>query len=74
MRLVNIQRASYSIPQCMLDTSPSILEYSGLDINSDTSHSGKRLGVDILPTLKREDSHGTVPLGWDIVVYDVTCF
>ena len=29
--------------------------------------------VDILPALKREDSHGTVPLGWDIVVYDVTC-
>ena len=22
--------------------------------------------VDILPALKREDSHGTVPLGWDI--------
>jgi len=30
-------------------------------------------GFDILPALKREDSHGTVPLGWDIVVYDVTC-
>jgi|GEM_PF-2253174 len=29
--------------------------------------------VDILPALKREDSHGTAPLGWDIVVYDVTC-
>jgi len=29
--------------------------------------------IDILPALKREDSHGTVPLGWDIVVYDVTC-
>jgi len=29
--------------------------------------------VDILPALKREDSHGTVPLGWNIVVYDVTC-
>ena len=29
--------------------------------------------VDILPALKREDSHGTVPLGWDIVVYDVAC-
>jgi len=28
--------------------------------------------VDILPALKREDSHGTAPLGWDIVVYDVT--
>ena len=28
---------------------------------------------DILPALKREDSHGTVPLGWDIVVYDVAC-
>ena len=28
---------------------------------------------DVLPALKREDSHGTVPLGWDIVVYDVTC-
>ena len=28
---------------------------------------------DILPALKREDSHGTVPLDWDIVVYDVTC-
>jgi hypothetical protein len=28
---------------------------------------------DILPALKREDSHGTAPLGWDIVVYDVTC-
>jgi len=22
-------------------------------------------GVDILPALKREDSHGTVPLVWD---------
>jgi hypothetical protein len=35
-----------------------------------------RIGIvklDILPALKREDSHGTVPLGWDIVVYDVTC-
>ena len=31
------------------------------------------VGVDILPALKREDSHGTAPLGWDIVVYDVTC-
>ena len=29
--------------------------------------------IDILPALKREDSHGTAPLGWDIVVYDVTC-
>ena len=29
--------------------------------------------IDILLALKREDSHGTVPLGWDIVVYDVTC-
>ena len=29
--------------------------------------------LDILPALKREDSHGTAPLGWDIVVYDVTC-
>ena len=28
--------------------------------------------VDILPALKHEDSHGTVPLGWDIVVYNVT--
>ncbi len=28
---------------------------------------------DILPALKREDSRGTAPLGWDIVVYDVTC-
>jgi len=28
--------------------------------------------LDILPALKREDSHGTAPLGWDIVVYDVT--
>ncbi|SNR72309.1 hypothetical protein SAMN06266787_11519 [Halorubrum ezzemoulense] len=28
--------------------------------------------VDILPALKREDSHGTAPLSWDIVVYDVT--
>ena len=27
---------------------------------------------DILRALKREDSHGTAPLGWDIVVYDVT--
>ncbi|MFC7324118.1 hypothetical protein ACFQMF_05925 [Halorubrum rutilum] len=27
---------------------------------------------DILPALKREDSHGTAPLSWDIVVYDVT--
>jgi len=27
--------------------------------------------VDILPALKREDSHGTAPLSWDIVVYDV---
>ncbi|MDB2225921.1 hypothetical protein PM023_14730 [Halorubrum ezzemoulense] len=27
--------------------------------------------IDILPALKREDSHGTVPLDWDIVVYDV---
>jgi hypothetical protein len=27
--------------------------------------------VDILPALKREDSHGTAPLRWDIVVYDV---
>jgi len=27
--------------------------------------------LDILPALKREDSHGTAPLGWDIVVYDV---
>jgi len=26
---------------------------------------------DILPALKREDSHGTAPLSWDIVVYDV---
>jgi hypothetical protein len=22
--------------------------------------------IDILPALKREDSHGTVPLGWDV--------
>jgi hypothetical protein len=22
--------------------------------------------VDILPALKREDSHGTAPLGWDV--------
>jgi len=29
--------------------------------------------IDILPALKREDSHGTAPLGWNIVVYDVTC-
>ena len=29
--------------------------------------------VDILPALKGEDSHGTAPLSWDIVVYDVTC-
>ncbi len=28
--------------------------------------------IDILPALKREDSHGTAPLGWDSVVYDVT--
>jgi len=27
--------------------------------------------IDILPALKREDSHGTAPLRWDIVVYDV---
>jgi len=27
--------------------------------------------IDILPALKREDSHGTAPLSWDIVVYDV---
>ncbi len=27
---------------------------------------------DIFPPLKREDSPGTAPLGWDIVVYDVT--
>jgi len=32
-----------------------------------------KIFLDILPALKREDSHGTVPLGWDIVVYDVTC-
>ncbi len=36
---------------------------------SDTSYTE----FDILPALKREDSHGTVPLGWDIVVYDVAC-
>jgi hypothetical protein len=29
--------------------------------------------IDILPALKREDSHGTAPLSWDIVVYDVIC-
>ena len=28
---------------------------------------------DILPRLKSRESHGTAPLGWDIVVYDVTC-
>jgi len=28
--------------------------------------------IDILSALKGEDSHGTAPLGWDIVVYDVT--
>ena len=28
--------------------------------------------IDILPALEREDSHGTAPLSWDIVVYDVT--
>ncbi|WP_256418818.1 hypothetical protein [Halorubrum laminariae] len=27
-----------------------------------------RFQIDILPALKREDSHGTAPLGWDIVV------
>jgi hypothetical protein len=26
---------------------------------------------DILPALKREDSHGTAPLGWDLVVHSV---
>jgi hypothetical protein len=31
------------------------------------------IAFDILPALKREDSHGTAPLGWDILVYDVTC-
>jgi hypothetical protein len=40
---------------------------------SDRGRSGRTDGLDILPALKREDSHGTVPLGWDIVVYDVTC-
>jgi len=27
------------------------------------------VGIDILPALKREDSHGTAPLSWDIMVY-----
>ena len=26
------------------------------------------VAIDILSALKREDSHGTAPLGWDIVV------
>jgi len=43
-----------------------------LDIFIRTNDGGTPL-IDILPALKREDSHGTVPLGWDIVVYDVTC-
>ena len=41
----------------------------GVVIGRDTC----RTELDILPALKREDSHGTAPLGWDIVVYDVTC-
>jgi hypothetical protein len=28
--------------------------------------------IDILPRLKTRESHGTAPLSWDIVVYDVT--
>ncbi len=43
-------------------------------INSETQSSSRAEHfLDILPALKREDSHGTVPLGRDIVVYDVTC-
>jgi hypothetical protein len=30
-------------------------------------------GFDILPRLKTRESHGTAPLSWDIVVYDVAC-
>jgi len=45
--------------------SPSVITHAKVDANT--------LGFDILPALKREDSHGTAPLGWDIVVYDVTC-
>jgi hypothetical protein len=33
----------------------------------------KGISLDILPALKREDSHGTAPLGWDIVVHDTAC-
>ena len=35
---------------------------------SDSPNVGYRYPVDLLPALKREDSHGTAPLGWDIRV------
>jgi len=42
------------------------------EMRSDGKYSITATQIDILPALKHEDSHGTVPLGWDIVVYDVT--
>jgi len=49
------------------------LEPSVYNVASWKQLCGLDVVIDILPALKREDSHGTAPLGWDIVVYDVTC-